>query len=46
MEDGNAFLPEYMADYNRRFGRIPQNPHNAHRPVQDGEDLSRSSRGR
>jgi hypothetical protein len=41
MEDGNAFLPKYMEDYNRRFGRIPQNSHDAHRPVQDGEDLSR-----
>jgi hypothetical protein len=41
MEDGNAFLPEYTEDYNRRFGRAPQNPHDAHRPLQDGEDLSR-----
>jgi hypothetical protein len=41
MEDGNAFLPEYIEDYNRRFGRVPQNPHDAHRPLQNGEDLSR-----
>jgi hypothetical protein len=41
MEDGNAFLPEFTEDYNRRFGRTPQNPHDAHRPLQDGEDLSR-----
>jgi hypothetical protein len=41
MEDGNAFLPEYMEDCNRRFGRAPKNPHDAHRPLQDGEDLSR-----
>jgi len=40
MEDGNAFLPEYTEDYNRRFGRTAQNPHDAHRPLQDGEDLS------
>jgi len=40
MEDGNAFLPEYTEDYNRRFGRTAQNPHDAHRPIQDGEDLS------
>jgi hypothetical protein len=33
MEDGNAFLPEYTEDYNRRFGREPQNPHDAHRPL-------------
>jgi hypothetical protein len=41
MEAGNAFLPEYTEDCNRRFGRAPQNPHDAHRPLQDGEDLSR-----
>jgi hypothetical protein len=41
MEDGNAFLPEYTEDYNRHFGRTARNPHDAHRPLQDGEDLSR-----
>ena len=41
MEDGNAFLPEYTEDYNRRFGRTARNPHDAHRPLQEGEDLSR-----
>jgi transposase len=40
MEAGNAFLPEFMEDCNRRFGRAPRNPHDAHRPLQDGEDLS------
>jgi hypothetical protein len=30
-----------MEDCNRRFGRAPQNPHDAHRPLQDGDDLSR-----
>jgi hypothetical protein len=39
MDAGNAFLPEFMADYNRRFGRAPQNPHDAHRPLRDDEDL-------
>ena len=33
MEEANAFLPEYMADHNRRFARPPQSPHNAHRRV-------------
>ena len=39
MDAGNAFMPEFMADYNRRFGRAPQNPHDAHRPLRDDEDL-------
>lgn len=39
MEDGNAFLPAFMVDYNRRFARAPQSAHNAHRPLQAGEDL-------
>jgi len=30
MEAGNAFLPEFMEDYNRRFGCTPKNPHDAH----------------
>jgi hypothetical protein len=40
MEDGNAFLPGYLEDYNRRFERAPSNPHDAHRPIQDDEDLA------
>jgi hypothetical protein len=24
--DGNAFLLEFMDDYNRRFGRVPRSP--------------------
>jgi hypothetical protein len=39
MEEGNAFLPEYMDDYNRRFARVPRNAHDAHRPLRDDEDL-------
>jgi transposase len=38
-EAGNAYLPTFRADYNRRFGREPLNPHDAHRPLRDGEDL-------
>jgi hypothetical protein len=37
---GNAYAPEFMADYNRRFAREPMNAHDAHRPVQPGEDLA------
>jgi hypothetical protein len=41
MDDGNAFLPEFMDDYNRRFGRPPRNAHDAHRPLRPDEDLDR-----
>ena len=40
MADANAYAPEFMVDYNRRFAHAPMNPHDAHRPVQPGEVLS------
>jgi hypothetical protein len=40
-EDANRFAPEFMGEYNRRFGRAPVNPHNVHRPLRVDEDLSR-----
>jgi hypothetical protein len=40
-EAGNAYLPEFQADYNGRFGREPASAHDAHRPVRDDEDLAR-----
>lgn len=40
-EAGNAYLPEFQADYNARFGREPASVHDAHRPVRDDEDLAR-----
>ena len=33
MEDGNAFLPSFMADYNVRFAKAPFNDKNLHRPM-------------
>jgi hypothetical protein len=39
LEAGNAYLPDFMASYNQRFAREPQNPHDVHRPVRDDEDL-------
>jgi hypothetical protein len=41
MEAGNGFLPEFMEDYNRRFGRAPKSAHDAHRQLRGDEDLSR-----
>ena len=39
ISDGNGFLPAFMEDFNRRFARPARNPHDAHRPLQDGENL-------
>jgi homeodomain-containing protein len=32
-ELANAYAPEFMADFNRRFGRPPADPTDAHRPL-------------
>lgn len=37
----NAYAPEFMEDYNRRFGREPQSAHNAHRALLPHETLER-----
>jgi len=37
----NAFAPEFIADYNRRFAREPRSEHDAHRPLQSSDDLAR-----
>jgi hypothetical protein len=39
MASANAFAPTFMDDYNRRFGRAPVNPEDAHRPLLPGQDL-------
>jgi hypothetical protein len=39
VEAGNAFLPEFREDYNRRFAREPQSAHDAHRPLLAYESL-------
>jgi hypothetical protein len=41
IEAANAFAPEFIADYNRRFARAPRSEHDAHRPVRPSEDLAR-----
>lgn len=33
MEEGNAYLPEFMEDFNRRFAVAPRSNHDAHRPL-------------
>ena len=39
MEDGNAFLPAFMADYNARFAKAPFNDKDLHRPMQPRDRL-------
>jgi transposase len=39
MEQANAFAPEFMLDYNARFGRPPLSDHDAHRALLPGERL-------
>ena len=41
VEAANAFAPEFIADYNRRFARAPRSEHDAHRPLQSSDDLAR-----
>ncbi|MGD8863733.1 MAG: ISNCY family transposase [Myxococcales bacterium] len=37
--EANEFVPGFMEDFNRRFGRPALNPHDAHRPLRDDEAL-------
>ena len=39
-EAANAYVPEFMAEYNERFSKDPKSDHNAHRPVRNDEDLA------
>jgi len=40
MDAGNAYLPEFMADFNRRFAVLPKDPRDAHRPLRPTDDLN------
>jgi transposase len=39
LEAGNAYLPEFMEDFNRRFAVQPLSQHDAHRPLTDQDNL-------
>lgn len=41
LEAGNAFLPAYRADFNRRFAVAPRSTHDAHRPLLPSDNLDR-----
>lgn len=40
-ERANAYLPEFMADFNRRFAQAAANPADAHRPLLASHNLER-----
>ena len=42
-EDGNAYLPEFMEDFNQRFADEPKSDVDAHRPLTVKDDLTRIS---
>jgi hypothetical protein len=39
MQAGNAYLPEFQDDFNRRFAVQPRSTHDAHRPLLKTENL-------
>jgi len=39
-EAANAYAPEFIEDYNKRFAKEPLSAHDAHRPVRDDENLA------
>jgi hypothetical protein len=40
VDAANAFMPTFIEDYNRRFGKLPRDRHDAHRAVRNDEDLA------
>jgi hypothetical protein len=40
MEAGNAFLPDFIQDFNRRFAVVPRSAYNAHRLLLPNDDLA------
>ena len=39
IDTANAYLPEFIHDFNRRFAVVPRSNHDAHRPLLPSEDL-------
>ena len=39
IEAANAFMPQYVADYNALFAKVAREAHDAHRPIRNDEDL-------
>ena len=40
VEAANAWLPGFVEDYNKRFGRAPANAKDLHRPLSEADDLN------
>jgi transposase len=36
----NALMPGFIEAYNRKFAKVPRNPHDAHRPLRPEDDLA------
>lgn len=41
IEEANEFLPEFIEEYNRKFGVKPRSEEDAHRPMREEDDLER-----
>lgn len=41
IEEANKFLPEFMEEYNRKFGKESRTAEDAHRPLRREDDLER-----
>lgn len=39
IKDANAYMPEFMADYNAKFGKEPRNDKDMHRPFSEHDRL-------
>ena len=39
LAEGNALVPDFIADYNARFAKAPSNNKDLHRPLRAGDDL-------
>jgi transposase len=39
IDSANAYLPEFRADFNRRFAVLPRSRHDAHRPLLKSQNL-------
>ena len=39
IEDANAFIPAFTADFNQRFGKVAHNPRDMHRPLSEHDSL-------
>ncbi len=41
IDEANKYLPAFMEAYNRKFGKEPRNPENAHRHLREKDNLER-----